>query len=110
MLEGFPKFEATQVLPNVPYHRFAELIGLKGIYCDDPAHVAACWEEALASRVPVVLEFKTDPEVPPLPAHISFEQAKKFMSTLLHGDPNEAALIKGAARQVLADVLPRPSE
>jgi pyruvate dehydrogenase (quinone) len=106
VLEGFPKFEATQVLPNVPYHRFAELIGLKGIYCDDPAHVAACWEEALASRVPVVLEFKTDPEVPPLPAHISFEQAKQFMRTLLHGDPEEAAVIEGAARQLFPGVFP----
>jgi pyruvate dehydrogenase (quinone) len=106
VMEGFPKFEATQVLPNVPYHRFAELIGLKGVYCDDPDRVAAAWDEALASPVPVVLEFKTDPEVPPLPAHISFEQAKQFMKTLLHGDPDEAALIKGAARQMLADILP----
>ena len=107
VMEGFPKFEATQTLPNVPYHRFAELIGLKGLYCDDPHHVADCWKEALASEIPVVLEFKTDPEVPPLPAHISFEQAKHFMQTLLHGDPDEAALIKGTARQVFSGVLPR---
>jgi pyruvate dehydrogenase (quinone) len=106
VMEGFPKFEATQDIPNVPYHRFAELIGLKGIYCDKPDEVANCWGEALASQVPVVLEFKTDPEVPPLPAHISFEQAKHFMSTLLHGDPDEVAMIKGAARQVLANILP----
>ncbi|MFL5297039.1 MAG: thiamine pyrophosphate-requiring protein [Phenylobacterium sp.] len=110
VMEGFPKFEATQDLPNVPYHRFAELIGLKGIFCDDPVHVASAWDEALESQVPVVIEFKTDPEVPPLPAHISFEQAKHFMKTLLHGDPDEAAVIKGAARQVLADVLPRDKE
>jgi len=110
VMEGFPKFEATQDLPNVPYHRFAELIGMKGIYCDKAEDVANCWEEALASQIPVVIEFKTDPEVPPLPAHISFEQAKKFMGTLLHGDPDEAALVKGAARQVLADVLPRNRE
>ena len=106
VMEGFPKFEATQDIPNVPYHRFAELIGLKGIYCDKPDEVANCWGEALASQVPVVLEFKTDPEVPPLPAHISFEQAKRFMQTLLKGDPEEGALIKGATRQVLSDLLP----
>jgi pyruvate dehydrogenase (quinone) len=106
VMEGFPKFEATQDLPNVPYHRFAELIGLKGIFCDKAEDVGRCWDEALASQTPVVIEFKTDPEVPPLPAHISFEQAKKFMGVLLHGDPDEAALIKGAARQVLANVLP----
>ena len=106
VMEGFPKFEATQDLPNVPYHRFAELIGLEGIFCDDPDQVGPCWDRALAADKPVVIEFKTDPEVPPLPAHITFEEAKNFMSVLLHGDPSEAALIKGAARQVLSNVLP----
>jgi pyruvate dehydrogenase (quinone) len=110
VMEGFPKFDATQELPNVPYHRFAELIGLKGIFCDDPDRVAAAWDEALACDRPVVIEFKTDPEVPPLPAHITFEQAKHFARTLLKGDPDEAALIKGAARQVLSGVLPHDDE
>ncbi len=37
IMEGDPKFNASQQLPNVPYHKFAELIGLKGIYVDDPS-------------------------------------------------------------------------
>jgi pyruvate dehydrogenase (quinone) len=106
VMEGFPKFEATQNIPNVPYHRFAELIGLKGIFCDREGDVAAAWDEALASDRPVVLEFKTDAEVPPLPSHVTYEQAKHLTKALLAGDPNEAALLKGAARQVLSGVLP----
>ena len=106
VMEGDPKFEASQSLPDVPYHRFAELIGLKGIFCDDPDQVGAAWVEALASDRPVVLEFKTDPEVPPLPSHITFEQAKKFMSTIAHGDPNEGSMLAGVARQVLSAILP----
>ena len=106
IMEGFPKFPATQDLPNVPYHRFGELIGMKGIFCDKPDDVAGAWKEALASDRPVVLEFKTDPEVPPLPPHISFEQAQKFMKTLLAGDPNEAALARGSFRQVMSELLP----
>jgi pyruvate dehydrogenase (quinone) len=106
VMEGFPRFPTTQDIPNVAYHRFGELIGLKGIYVDDPEKMGAAWDEALASRVPVVLEVKTDPEVPPLPPHISFEQAKKFMSTLQQGDPDEGGMIKGAVDQVIAAVLP----
>jgi pyruvate dehydrogenase (quinone) len=106
VMEGDPKFEASQSLPNVPYHRFAELIGLKGIYCDDPQRVGAAWEEALASDRPVVLEFKTDPEVPPLPSHITLEQAKQFMTTIVHGDPSEGSMLAGVARQVLSAILP----
>jgi len=104
VMEGFPKFETTQQVPNVPYHRFAELIGLKGIFVDDPERVGGAWDEALGAGMPVVLEFKTDPEVPPLPPHISFEQAKKFMSTVVQGDPDEGGMLKGAVNQVLASL------
>src|SRR3546814_3714845 len=83
-MEGNPRFVATQQIPDVPYHKLAELIGLKGIFCDDPEQVGAAWDEALASRVPVVLEVKTDPEVPPLPPHINLTQAKKFMRSEEH--------------------------
>jgi pyruvate dehydrogenase (quinone) len=104
--EGDPKFEASQNIPNVPYHKFAELIGLRGIYVDDPAKLGTAWDEALSAGRPVVLEVKTDPQVPPLPPHITLEQAKKFTSMLLKGDPDEAHLLADTARQVLASVLP----
>jgi len=106
VMEGNPKFEATQNIPDVPYHRFAEMIGLKGIFVDNPDRLAEAWEEALACDRPVVLEVKTDPEVPPLPAHISFEQARNFATTLFKGDPEQSRLITGTARQVFASVLP----
>jgi pyruvate dehydrogenase (quinone) len=106
VMEGNPKFDATQQIPDVPYHRFAELIGLEGIFCDDPDQVGAAWDAALAADRPVVLEFKTDPEVPPLPSHISLENAKKFATTMIKGDPEEGRMIAGAVRQVLSNVLP----
>ena len=110
VMQGNPKFEATQNIPDVPYHRFADLIGLKGIFVDNPQSIAGAWQEAFDSERPVVLEVKTDPEVPPLPAHISFEQARNFAATLFKGDPDEGALIAGAARQVLAPILPMENE
>jgi pyruvate dehydrogenase (quinone) len=106
VLEGDPKFEASQQLPNVPYHAFADLIGLKGIYVDDPERVGPAWDEALASDRPVVLEVKTDPNVPPLPPHISLGQAKNFMSALIKGDPDEAGIIVSTAKEVLSGILP----
>jgi pyruvate dehydrogenase (quinone) len=85
---------------------FAISIGLKGIFVDREEDVAAAWEQALASDVPVLIEFKTDPNVPPLPPHIKLEQAKKFATTLLKGDPDEAGVILQTAKQVLSSVLP----
>jgi pyruvate dehydrogenase (quinone) len=106
VMEGDPKFVASQQIPNVPYHKFGELLGFKGIYVDDPDAMGPAWEEALASRCPVVLEVKTDPEVPPLPPHITLKQARNFVSMLAAGDQHEGSVIVGAARQVLSSVLP----
>src|SRR5579883_1059324 len=109
IINGDPKFEASQKIPNVPYSRFAEMIGLRGIYVDDPEALASAWQQALASDVPVVLEVKTDPEVPPLPPHISLQQAKHFSEAMLKGDPDEAGVLKGTARQVFEAILPSKS-
>ncbi|MEX3958657.1 thiamine pyrophosphate-requiring protein [Trinickia sp. EG282A] len=110
VMEGDPKFEASQDIPNVPFHRFAELIGLKGIYVDSAEGIASAWDEALAARQPVVLEVKTDPEVPPLPPHVTLQQARHFARTLMHGDPQERHIIADTAKQVMASVLPGKKE
>jgi pyruvate dehydrogenase (quinone) len=106
IINGDPKFEASQRIPNVSYSRFAELIGLHGIYVDRPERLGSAWDEALASKLPVVIEVKTDPEVPPLPPHITLQQAKHFTLALAKGDPDEAGVIAGTARQVLEAILP----
>ncbi|AHC82744.1 MULTISPECIES: thiamine pyrophosphate-requiring protein [Pseudomonas] len=106
VMEGDPKFEASQAIPDVPYHLFAISIGLQGIYVEREEDIAGAWERALAADRPVLIEFKTDPDVPPLPPHIKLEQAKKFASSLLKGDPDQAGVIVQTARQVLGSVLP----
>ncbi|CAG9219265.1 Thiamine pyrophosphate protein TPP binding domain protein [Paraburkholderia sabiae] len=106
VMEGDPKFDASQKVPNVPYHRFAEMLGLTGIYVDDAEQLADAWETALAAKRPVVLEVKSDPEVPPLPPHVTLAQARAFARTLMEGDPKEGSVIANTARQVLGSVIP----
>jgi pyruvate dehydrogenase (quinone) len=105
-MEGDPKYEASQVLPDFPYARYAELVGLKGIRVDRPEDVASAWDEALAAGRPAVLEAITDPEVPPLPPHITLEQAKMFMSAIRHGEPDRGAMIRESFRQKVEEFLP----
>jgi pyruvate dehydrogenase (quinone) len=103
---GDPKFEASQSIPDVSYSRYAELLGLKGIYVDDPERVGPAWDEALAADRPVVLEAYADPNVPPLPPHITLKQAKAFSTTLVTGDPEEYSVLKNTAKEILSSVLP----
>ncbi|MBW4025676.1 MAG: hypothetical protein HIU92_21630 [Proteobacteria bacterium] len=70
------------------------------------AFKASAWDEALASEVPLVLEVKTGPNVPPLPPRITREQEKKFTLTLLKGDPEVGSVLVNAAKEVLSSVLP----
>jgi pyruvate dehydrogenase (quinone) len=106
VMEGDPKFAASQDIPDVPYHRFAEMIGLKGLFVDRPQDVGPAWDEALASDRPVVLEVKTDPEVPSVPPHVTFAQLKNLGLSVAKGDPNEAGVVRGTVRQVMSSILP----
>jgi pyruvate dehydrogenase (quinone) len=103
---GDPKFEGSQHLPNVPYSRYAELLGLKGVFCDNPDKLGDSWDSALESDRPCVLEVKTDPNIPPLPPHITLKQAKAFASTLIKGDPEEASVILKSLRQFAEELVP----
>ena len=105
VMNGNPKAEITQELPDVPFHEFAKLIGFEGIYVDDPDEIGAAWDQALAAGRPCVLNVKTDPEVPPLPPHITFTQAKAFMTAAVQGDPDEGNMLKGSIKQVLSSVF-----
>jgi len=102
---GDPKFMASQSIPDVPYSRFADLIGLKGVFVDNPDDVADAWDEALSADRPVVMEAYTDPNVPPLPPHITLAQARAFAGSL-YREPERGSVIVETARDVLASVLP----
>lgn len=106
VMEGNPRYEASQEVPDVHYAQFAESLGLKGIYVDDPEQLQSAWAEALAADRPVVLEVKTDPEVAPLPPHITFKQAKAFMASMAKGDRGAGKVLADTASQLLNEVLP----
>jgi pyruvate dehydrogenase (quinone) len=103
VLAGDPKYPATQWIPDFPYARYAELLDFEGIYCEDGELVGAAWEQALAATRPCVLEVKVDPEVPPLPPHITVEQAKKMAKAMVKGDPERAGVIEKSLLGKLAE-------
>jgi pyruvate dehydrogenase (quinone) len=101
-MSGDPKLVASQDLPDFPYAAFAESIGLRGLRVDRPDQLGGVWNEAFSADRPVVVEAITDPEVPPLPPHITFKQARALSSALLKGDPGWRAMIRQTYRDVVA--------
>jgi pyruvate dehydrogenase (quinone) len=105
-LEGDPKFEASQDIPDFPYARYAELLGLRGVRVESPDAIGDAWDEVLAADRPAVLEAVTDPEVPPLPPHITFEQARHFLLSVARGDSGRRAMIEQSFKAKLKEFLP----
>ncbi len=106
VMSGDPKFECSQDLPDFPYARYAESLGLKGILVDSPDMLGKAWDKALSADRPVVVDAITDPDVPPIPPHITFTQAKAYAAALLKGDPNERGIIRQTFREMADAVLP----
>jgi pyruvate dehydrogenase (quinone) len=106
VMSGDAKLEASQVLPDFDYAGYARLIGLHGIRVDSPDAVGPAWDEALSAGRPCVLECITDPEVPPLPPHIRFEQVRGMTSALTR-DPSAGAMIKESVKGKLAEFTNR---
>jgi pyruvate dehydrogenase (quinone) len=107
VMSGDPKLDASQVLPDVDYAAYARLLGLHGERVEDPAQVGAAWDRALAAGRPAVLDVVTDPEVPPLPPHVRFEQARNLSRAIAGGDAAAPRFVKQSLRAKLAELLAR---
>ncbi|WP_157267896.1 thiamine pyrophosphate-requiring protein [Azohydromonas aeria] len=99
---GDPKFDASQNLPAFPYAEYARMLGLHGLRVDRAEAVAGAWEQALSADRPVLLEMVTDANVPPLPPHVTFKQARHYARALLHGDPEALKTVMASMREVWA--------
>lgn len=105
-MEGDPKFDASQDIPDFPYARYAEMIGLDGIRVDRPEDLPAALDRAMHATKPVLVEVVTDPNVPMLPPHINFKEAKGFYSSIVKGDSDAWAMIKQTYKDILDEYFP----
>ncbi len=105
-MEGDPKNPMTQRIPDVHYADFARLIGLDGVRVETPDMIDAAWDEAFSADRPFVIDAVVDPDVPPLPPHITIEQARHLMHALRKGDPNARGIMNESFKQKILEFLP----
>lgn len=100
-MSGDPKFEDSQELPRVDYAEYARMLGLAAVLMHTAEDVEPGWERALAQERPVLVHAFCDPEVPPLPPHITLEQAHNYFRALLRGDSSWRRSLAQSAKQLL---------
>jgi pyruvate dehydrogenase (quinone) len=105
-----PKFVASQSLPDVDYAAFARSLGLYGENIDDPDQLGGAWERALSADSPTVLDVRCDPDVPPIPPHATFAQAKSVVKAVLKGDDDAVGFVKQGLKQKAQQYLPGEKE
>ena len=106
VMEGDPKYAASQDVPRFDYAAYAQLLGLGGIRVERPEQVGPAWDTALNASHPTVIDILTDPDVPPLPPHISMEQARHYVKALLKGDADALGIVKASMKEVWASLMP----
>ncbi|GAB3666362.1 thiamine pyrophosphate-requiring protein [Ramlibacter alkalitolerans] len=99
IMGGDRRFDDSQLLPKFPFAEYARMLGLGGVRIDKPEQIVPAIEQALAADRPTLLEVVTDPNVPPLPPHVSAKQTKAYLKALLHRDPESLAMVKATARE-----------
>jgi len=92
-MEGEARFEASQVLPDIPYATYAQMIGLNGVRIERPEDIGAAWEAALTSDRPFVIDAVTDPNVPTIPPQPT-QQVREKVEKALASEGQEHLLTK----------------
>ncbi|MEV7323123.1 thiamine pyrophosphate-requiring protein [Streptomyces sp. NPDC093970] len=105
-MQGAPQFLPSQSLPDVRYADFARSLGLDGMRIEQPEGVAGAWEAALAADRPCVLDFVTDPAVPPIPPHATLDQIEAAASAVLKGDSDRAGMVRQGFKAKVQEFLP----
>jgi pyruvate dehydrogenase (quinone) len=105
-MEGAPKFAESQELPDVDYAAFAASLGLEGIAVDKPGDIGPAWDRALTADRPVLLDVRTDPSIPPIPPHATFEQARDTAKAMIKGDENRRSVIVEGIKTKAQEFLP----
>ena len=105
-MNGSPKFAASQTLPDVDFAGFAASLGLGAHTVRDAEELAGAWRSALEADRPTVLDVHTDPNMPPIPPHATFEQAKATATAVLKGDEDSRGFIKEGLKTKMQELLP----
>ncbi|WP_310962067.1 thiamine pyrophosphate-requiring protein [Nocardioides terrisoli] len=104
-----PKFVESQTLPDVSYADFARQLGLAAEHLDDPDQLGPAWDRALSADRPTLLDVRVDPNIPPIPPHATFDQAKSTAEALAKGDTDRWEVIKEGLKTKAREVMPHHS-
>jgi pyruvate dehydrogenase (quinone) len=92
MVLGYPEHGVRYPEPFADYAAFAAANGALGIKVERPGDARAAISQALAHGGPAIVDVNVNPDEPPLPGKVEYQQAKKFAQAFLKGQPRKATI------------------
>jgi pyruvate dehydrogenase (quinone)/pyruvate oxidase len=92
MILGYPEHGVRYPDPFVNYAALAEANGALGIKVERPGGVRDAIQQALSHDGPALVDVNVNPDEPPLPGKVEYEQAKKFAEAFLKGQPRKSTI------------------
>jgi len=92
MILGYPEHGVRYPEPFVDYTALASANGALGIKVDRPDGVRTALERALGHDGPALVDVNVNPDEPPLPGKVEYQQAKKFAEAFLRGQPRKSTI------------------
>jgi pyruvate dehydrogenase (quinone) len=92
MVLGYPEHGVRFGEPAADYAAWARAAGGHGVRVEKAADLPDALRAALAADGPALVDVAVDPDEPPMPGRVTYEQAKKFAAAFLHGQPHKAAI------------------
>ena len=92
MVLGYPEHGVRHPEPFVNYAAIATANGAFGVKVVRPGELPGAIQEAFSHDGPVLVDVNVNPEEPPMPGRIEYEQAKKFAQAFLRGQPHKATI------------------
>jgi len=92
MVLGYPEHGVRYPEPFVNYAALADANGGLGIKVERPAELRRAIERALGRDGPALVDVNVNPDEPPLPGKVDYQQARKFAEAFLKGQPRKATI------------------
>jgi pyruvate dehydrogenase (quinone) len=90
MALGYP--EVGVRYPAMDFAPWAQACGALGLRIDKPGDVEGAIKEVLAHRGPALVDVHVNPDEPPMPPKIHYDEATKFATSFLKGTPRRATI------------------
>jgi pyruvate dehydrogenase (quinone)/pyruvate oxidase len=92
-------------LQPIDFAGVAQACGIRGYTISDPAHCLEILQEAFRQPGPALVEALVDPNEPPLPPKVSFEQTKNLVEALARGTPDGGKIARNIALEKFRELV-----